>query len=82
MRRKAARRTRRTDTSMARVQFSLDADLVIEAMLLAGVTNAQDAVEVVVRDYVERGNRTEAVTGNAPDARRTAESEIRPPDAG
>ena len=62
---------------MARISVSLDADLVIEAMLLAGVSNAQDAVEVVVRDFVQRGSRTEAVTGNAPDERQRAETELR-----
>lgn len=62
---------------MARISVSLDADLVIEAMLLAGVANAQDAVEVVVRDYVQRSTRTEAVTGNAPDARQQAETDLR-----
>jgi len=67
---------------MARVQVSLDADLVIEAMLLAGVRNAQDAVEVVVRDYVARGHRTESVTSHAPDDRRRAEGEVRRPDGG
>jgi Arc/MetJ family transcription regulator len=62
---------------MARISMSLDADLVIEAMLLAGVSNAQDAVEVVVRDYVQRASRTEAVTGNAPDERQRAETDLR-----
>ncbi|WP_228456532.1 DUF2191 domain-containing protein [Streptomyces durbertensis] len=32
-------------------------------MVLAGVNNPQDAVEAVVRDYIERGHRTEARTG-------------------
>ncbi|GAA4657681.1 type II toxin-antitoxin system VapB family antitoxin [Streptomyces chumphonensis] len=49
---------------MAKVDVSLDAELVIEAMLLSGTRNPQDAVEVVVRDYVQRGHRTEARTGN------------------
>jgi hypothetical protein len=29
-------------------------------MVLAGVGDSQDAVELVVRDYIERGHRTEA----------------------
>jgi Arc/MetJ family transcription regulator len=58
---------------MPRVTVSLDADLVLEVMVLAGVRDARDAVEVVLRDYLTRGHRTEAVTGNAPDARRNAE---------
>ncbi|MFD7432990.1 type II toxin-antitoxin system VapB family antitoxin [Streptomyces sp. NPDC059861] len=45
---------------MAKVNVSLDAELVVEAMVLAGVGSPQDAVELVLRDYVERGHRTEA----------------------
>src|SRR4051812_48361770 len=67
----------RKERAMARISVSLDADLVIEAMLLAGVSNAEDAVEVVVRDFVQRANRTEAITGNAADDRRRAEAELR-----
>jgi Arc/MetJ family transcription regulator len=65
---------------MRKVSVSLDADLVVEVMLLSGVRNAQDAIEVVVRDYVEHGNRTEALTGHAVDERRRAEAERRPDD--
>ncbi|MFJ8695839.1 DUF2191 domain-containing protein [Streptomyces roseolilacinus] len=46
---------------MAKVSISLDAELVVEVMVLAGVGNPQDAVELVVRDYIQRGHRTEAV---------------------
>ncbi|MCL6289040.1 type II toxin-antitoxin system VapB family antitoxin [Streptomyces fimicarius] len=46
---------------MAKVTVSLDAELVVEVMVLAGVGNPQDAVELVVRDYIARGHRTEAV---------------------
>ncbi|WP_030946892.1 type II toxin-antitoxin system VapB family antitoxin [Streptomyces sp. NRRL S-646] len=45
---------------MAMVTVSLDAELVVEVMVLAGVGSPQDAVELVVRDYIERGHRTEA----------------------
>ncbi|MEU1177008.1 DUF2191 domain-containing protein [Streptomyces sp. NPDC005820] len=45
---------------MAKVTVSLDAQLVVEVMVLSGVGNPQDAVELVVRDYIERGHRTEA----------------------
>ncbi|MFG3182844.1 MULTISPECIES: type II toxin-antitoxin system VapB family antitoxin [Streptomyces] len=45
---------------MAKVTVSLDAELVVEAMVLAGVGSPQDAVELVLRDYVQRGHRTEA----------------------
>ncbi|MFF9909902.1 type II toxin-antitoxin system VapB family antitoxin [Streptomyces sp. NPDC013457] len=45
---------------MAKVNVELDAELVVEVMVLAGVNNPQDAVEAVVRDYIARGHRTEA----------------------
>ena len=45
----------------ASVTVNLPADLVIEVMVLSGIRNAQDAIEVVVRDYVEKGHRTEAI---------------------
>lgn len=48
---------------MAKVTVTLDAELVVEVMVLAGVGSPQDAVEVVVRDYIARGHRTEARTG-------------------
>ncbi|MFJ2022609.1 type II toxin-antitoxin system VapB family antitoxin [Streptomyces sp. NPDC087897] len=46
---------------MAKVTVSLDAELVVEVMVLAGVGSPQDAVELVVRDYIARGHRTEAL---------------------
>jgi Arc/MetJ family transcription regulator len=45
---------------VAKVSVSLDAELVVEVMVLAGVGSPQDAVELVVRDYIARGHRTEA----------------------
>ncbi|MFF3391339.1 type II toxin-antitoxin system VapB family antitoxin [Streptomyces sp. NPDC002669] len=45
---------------MAKVNISLDAELVVEVMVLAGVGTPQDAIELVVRDYIARGHRTEA----------------------
>ncbi|WP_445399353.1 type II toxin-antitoxin system VapB family antitoxin [Streptomyces sp. LE64] len=54
---------------MAKVTVSLDAELVVEAMVLAGVGSPQDAVELVVRDYIARGHRTEErteLTGDSP----------------
>ncbi|GAA3504120.1 type II toxin-antitoxin system VapB family antitoxin [Streptomyces prasinosporus] len=48
---------------MAKVSISLDAELVVEVMVLAGIGSPQDAVEAIVRDYVARGHRTEARTG-------------------
>lgn len=47
---------------MAKVNVSLDAELVVEVMVLAGIGSPQDAVEAVVRDYIARGHRTEART--------------------
>ncbi|MFE1237924.1 DUF2191 domain-containing protein [Streptomyces tendae] len=47
---------------MAKVSISLDAELVVEVMVLAGVGSPQDAVEAVVRDYIARGHRTETRT--------------------
>ncbi|WP_405720324.1 hypothetical protein OG607_07610 [Streptomyces sp. NBC_01537] len=57
----------------AKVNVSLDADLAIEVMLLSGATNPQDAVELIVRDFLARGRRTDARTGEAADAHRTAQ---------
>ncbi|GAB2934159.1 DUF2191 domain-containing protein [Streptomyces heilongjiangensis] len=45
---------------MAKVNVGLDAEPVVEVMVLAGVRSPQDAVELVVRDYIARGRRTEA----------------------
>lgn len=47
---------------MAKVSISLDAELVVEVMVLAGIGSPQDAIEVIVRDYIARGHRTEART--------------------
>ncbi|MQS36847.1 type II toxin-antitoxin system VapB family antitoxin [Streptomyces katsurahamanus] len=49
---------------MAKVNIGLDAELVVEVMVLAGVGSPQDAVEAVVRDYIARGHRTEERTGS------------------
>ncbi|MER6346838.1 type II toxin-antitoxin system VapB family antitoxin [Streptomyces sp. NPDC001595] len=65
---------------MAKVTVSLDAALVVEAMVLAGVGSPQDAVEVVLRDYIERGHRTEAVTGARDEALR--EVDVKPREEG
>ncbi|MFF9813486.1 type II toxin-antitoxin system VapB family antitoxin [Streptomyces sp. NPDC014006] len=61
---------------MAKVTVSLDAELVVEVMVLAGVGSPQDAVELVVRDYVERGHRTEARTATRDEALR--EVDVKP----
>ncbi|MGC5344096.1 DUF2191 domain-containing protein [Streptomyces sp. DT24] len=47
---------------MAKVNISLDAELVVEVMVLAGVGPPQDAVELVVRGCIGRGHRTAART--------------------
>ncbi|MBX9421954.1 MULTISPECIES: type II toxin-antitoxin system VapB family antitoxin [Streptomyces] len=58
---------------MAKVNIALDAELVVEVMVLAGIGNPQDAVEAVVRDYIARGHRTEARAASRDEAGRTGE---------
>jgi Arc/MetJ family transcription regulator len=48
--------------TVAKVNISLDAELVVEVMVLAGIGSPQDAIEAIVRDYIARGHRTEART--------------------
>ncbi|RZF04529.1 type II toxin-antitoxin system VapB family antitoxin [Streptomyces sp. SCA2-2] len=45
---------------MAKVTVTIDAELAVEVMVLAGVKSPQDAVEVAVRDFIARGHRAEA----------------------
>ncbi|MGW3074563.1 hypothetical protein [Kitasatospora sp. NPDC001132] len=52
---------------MAQVTVTLDANLAIDVMMLSGTKNPQDAVELVLRDYLARGRRTETRTGDATD---------------
>ncbi|MET8561916.1 DUF2191 domain-containing protein [Streptomyces flaveolus] len=59
---------------MAEVTVSLDARLVVEVMVLAEVGNPQDAVELVVRDHIERGHRTEARIAARDDALREVDA--------
>ncbi|MFE2298802.1 hypothetical protein ACFXAW_11430 [Streptomyces sp. NPDC059445] len=63
---------------MSKVTISLDSDLAIEVMLLAGTRSPQDAVELIVRDYLVRGHRTEARAGVAPDQERLADRRSAP----
>ncbi|KQX12401.1 hypothetical protein ASC82_14395 [Streptomyces sp. Root431] len=63
---------------MAKVNIALDAELVVEVMVLAGVGNPQDAVEAVVRDYIARGHRTEARVATRDEPHRTGE--LLPPE--
>ncbi|MEV6246588.1 type II toxin-antitoxin system VapB family antitoxin [Streptomyces sp. NPDC051742] len=63
---------------MAKVNIALDADLVVEVMVLAGVGNPQDAVEAVVRDYIARGHRTEARVATRDEPHRAGE--LQPPE--
>ncbi len=60
-----------------KVTVSLDADLAIDVMLLSGTNSPQDAVELIVRDYLQRGRRTEARTTDPDDGRTTRD--LRPP---
>ncbi|GEC03389.1 DUF2191 domain-containing protein [Streptomyces spinoverrucosus] len=62
---------------MAKVNVSLDAELVVEAMVLSGVGNPQDTVEVVLRDYIERGHRTEARIAQRDEALREVDAKPR-----
>ncbi|MFG2906983.1 hypothetical protein ACGF13_18190 [Kitasatospora sp. NPDC048286] len=55
---------------MAQVTVTLDANLAIDVMMLSGTKNPQDAVELVLRDYLARGRRTETRTGDAADGHR------------
>ncbi|MGW9439840.1 type II toxin-antitoxin system VapB family antitoxin [Streptomyces sp. NPDC055607] len=63
---------------MAKVNIALDAELVVEVMVLGGINNPQDAVEAVVRDCIARGHRTEARTAGRDEPVRTGE--IVPPE--
>ncbi|CAM5253362.1 MULTISPECIES: type II toxin-antitoxin system VapB family antitoxin [Streptomyces] len=63
---------------MAKVNIALDAELVVEVMVLAGIGNPQDAVEAVVRDYIARGHRTEARVAGRDEPHRTGE--LLPPE--
>ncbi|MEV7523783.1 DUF2191 domain-containing protein [Streptomyces sp. NPDC091371] len=64
---------------MAKIDISLDAELVVEVMVLAGVGSPQDAVEAVVRDYIARGHRTEARVQLREEAERNVDSLPPPP---
>ncbi|MFE2555799.1 type II toxin-antitoxin system VapB family antitoxin [Streptomyces sp. NPDC059352] len=63
---------------MAKVNITLDAELVVEVMVLAGIGSPQDAVEAVVRDYIARGHRTEARVATRDEPHRTGE--LLPPE--
>lgn len=64
---------------MAKVSVTLDAELVVEVMVLAGVGSPQDAVELAVRDYVARGHRTETRTGRADQSLREVDAKPQEP---
>lgn len=64
---------------MAKVNISLDAELVVEVMVLVGVGSPQDAVEAVVRDYIARGHRTEARVQPRDEPERDPDSVPQPP---
>ncbi|MBC9731289.1 type II toxin-antitoxin system VapB family antitoxin [Streptomyces sp. TRM68367] len=64
---------------MAKVNISLDAELVVEVMVLAGIGSSQDAVEAVVRDYIARGHRTEVRTELKDQSLREVESKPQEP---
>ena len=64
---------------MAKINISLDAELVVEVMVLAGIGSPQDAVEAVVRDYIARGHRTETRTGSTDLGLREADAKPQEP---
>lgn len=65
---------------MAKVTVGLDAELVVEVMVLSGAGSPQDAVELVVRDYIARGHRTEERTESRGESARTsAPQPLEPP---
>ncbi|MFJ7769274.1 DUF2191 domain-containing protein [Streptomyces sp. NPDC097107] len=47
---------------MAKAGITLDAELVVEATVLAGIGSPQVAIQAVVRDHIARGRRTETRT--------------------
>ncbi|KDN86463.1 hypothetical protein [Kitasatospora cheerisanensis] len=57
---------------MAKVTITLEADLALEVMMRLGVSSPQDAVELVVRDFLATGRRTEARTGGSREGERFA----------
>lgn len=59
---------------MAKVTVSPDAELVVDVMVLAGAGNPQDAVELVVRGYIARGHRTEALVAEREGTARDVET--------
>ncbi|MFF4448974.1 DUF2191 domain-containing protein [Streptomyces sp. NPDC001502] len=59
---------------MAKADLSLDAELVVDVMVLAGVGSPQDAVEAVVRDHTARGHRAGARVQRRDETRRGADS--------
>ncbi|MFE2547277.1 DUF2191 domain-containing protein [Streptomyces sp. NPDC059355] len=64
---------------MAKVDIKLDAELVVEVMVLAGIGSPQDAVEAAVRDCIARGHRTEARVQTQDVPRREAGAPEQPP---
>ncbi|MGW0605717.1 type II toxin-antitoxin system VapB family antitoxin [Streptomyces sp. NPDC002644] len=67
---------------MAKVAVSLDAELVVEVMVLSGTNTPQDAVELVIRDYIARGHRTEARTELKDERLRDVDSQPQEPHSG
>ncbi|RAJ30333.1 hypothetical protein K353_06481 [Kitasatospora sp. SolWspMP-SS2h] len=57
---------------MAKMTITLDADLALEVMMRVGAASPQDAVELVVRDYLSTDRRTIARTGGTGDGERFA----------
>ncbi len=65
----------------ADISLDLDAEPVVELMVLAGVGSPQDAVEAVVRDHITRGHRTEGRTERKDQQLREADVKPQEPQA-
>jgi Arc/MetJ family transcription regulator len=63
----------------AKVNVTIDAELAVEVMVLAGVGSPQDAVELAVRDFVARGHRTETRTGSTEESLRDVDAKPQEP---
>ncbi|MGW4382687.1 hypothetical protein [Kitasatospora sp. NPDC004531] len=55
---------------MSKLTITLDADLALEAMIRLGASSPQDAVELLLRDYLATDRRTQARTGGSRDGER------------
>jgi Arc/MetJ family transcription regulator len=57
------------EVAVAVTQIDLDDEALTEIMRIAGVHTKKDAVNLAMRDYVERFRRIEALAGSREDAK-------------